>query len=208
MIDIETLIASLHDLGAVKFKQIGVQEPGHVPVTLDMQALVTRPATLRRVARIMQTMSASIQYDRIAAVPMGGLAIGVALGLTVDKPIIYQRMMGRESTVGRFLAGNYTAGESVIVVDDVLLDGEAMLEHIGILEMVRLKVTDVLVLLDRQVGGRETLEANGYRLHAILTLPEIFDALYDLRRLTAEQRLLLIDWYEQHGHLSVDSEDN
>jgi uridine monophosphate synthetase len=206
MIDKETLIASLHDLGAVKFKQIGVQEQGHVPVTLDMQALVSRPATLRRVARFMQTMTTNIQYDRIAAVPMGGLAIGVALGLTVDKPIIYQRMMGRESTVGRYLAGSYEAGESVIVIDDVLLDAEAIMEHIGILEMVRLKVSAVLVLLDRQLGGRDALEAKGYRVHSILTLPEIFDALRNLRRLTAEQHHLLMDWFDQRRYTSPDDE--
>jgi uridine monophosphate synthetase len=200
MIDKESLIGSLHDLGAVKFSDTGVWGSGRAPMTLDMQVLVSRPATLRRVARIMQTLAANMTYDRIAAVPMGGLAIGVALGLTVDKPIIYQRLMGRESTVGRYLAGEYKAGETAIVVDDVLEDGTAMLEHVGLLEMVRLKVSDVLVLLDRQLGGREALEAKGYHLHAILTLPEIFDTLRNLRRLTPEQHRQLMEWFEQRKH--------
>jgi len=198
VIDKEPLISSLHELGAVKIGESGTQELGRSPLTLDMQLMASRPATLRRVVRMMATMAAKVKFDRIAAIPMGGLAVGIALGLTIDKPVVYQRLLGRESTVGRYLAGLYKAGESVLVVDDLLTGGDSQLEALAVLEMVRLKATNVMVVLDSGLGGRQILEAKNYKVHAVLTIPEILDGLLRLRRINPEQHRLVLEWLKAH----------
>jgi uridine monophosphate synthetase len=138
-----------------------------------------------------------MKFDRVAAIPMGGLTIGIALSLTLDVPLIYPRLQGRESTVNRFLAGNYNAGETALVVDDDLEQGHNQLGTIGLLETVRLKVTDVMILLDREVGGKQALEAKGFRVHTILTVPEIIDALVKVRRMNPEQHKAILDWHQE-----------
>jgi uridine monophosphate synthetase len=49
-------------------------------------------------------------------------------------------------------------------------------------------VRDVVVLIDREEGGREELEEAGYRLHAVLTLSEMLELLVDAGRISSEQR--------------------
>ncbi len=56
------------------------------------------------------------------------------------------------------------------------------------LEAAGLTVRDVVVLIDREQGGREELEAAGYRLHAVLRLRWMLDRLVEAGRIEAGKR--------------------
>ncbi len=197
MIDKESLIVGLHDLGAIQFGEFTLKSGETSPVYIDLRLLVARPATLRRVARIMQAQAAHLSFDRLAAIPMAGLPIGVALSLTMDIPLIYPRPKSKDYGTGRYIEGTYKPGERVLVIDDVISHAHSKLETIQLLEAVRLKVTDVLVVIDRQQGGTEVLGKKGYRVHHILTLQEMLDTLLELKRMSADQYRFVAAWLEE-----------
>lgn len=198
LIDKESLIVSLHELGAVKFGEFTLKSGVKSPVYLDLRLFVDRPATLRRVARMMQAYATPLKPDRLAAIPMAGLPIGVALSLTMDIPLIYPRPQVKDHGIGRFIEGTYAPGESVLVIDDVLTRAHSKLETIGLLEAVQLKVTDLLVVIDRQMGGTEALAEKGYRVHTVLTLQEVLDTLLALRRMSPDQHRFVTAWLEEN----------
>ena len=47
---------------------------------------------------------------------------------------------------------------------------------------------DVVVLIDREEGGRTDLAQAGYQLHAVLRLSEMLDMLLEAGRISAERR--------------------
>ncbi len=202
VIDKESLILGLFETGAVQIGQFGMEASGRSTLRVDVQALASRPAMLRRVARIMQAQANTLHYDRLAAIPLGGLAIGVALSLTLDKPLIYPRPVKAESNAGRLIAGSYKAGETALLIDDLILDGKSQLETLQLFQIVRLKVTDMLVVIDRGVGGRQAIEEKGCRVHAILTPQEVIDTLARLHRISPEQHRFVSAWLAetQSGH--------
>jgi orotate phosphoribosyltransferase len=197
MIDTESLVTSLHDIGAIKFGEFTLKSGETSPVYLDLRMLVDRPATLRRVARMMQALAADLPFDRIAAVPMAGLPIGVAFSLAADIPLIYPRPSVKAHGTERFIEGSYRPGEQVLVVDDVLSRAHSKLEAIELLETVQLQVKDVFVVVDRQMGGAETLAAQGYALHAVMTLQDLLDTLLALDRLAPDQHRFVSAWLEE-----------
>src|SRR5262249_37672449 len=75
----------------------------------------------------------------------------------------------------RRLEGAFQPGERVVVIDDIITDGASKLEAIEPLEAAGLVVEDLVVLIDREQGGRERLAAKGYRLHAVLSSSACFD---------------------------------
>jgi uridine monophosphate synthetase len=77
----------------------------------------------------------------------------------------------------RRIEGVFEAGEQVVVIDDIITDGASKLEAIEPLEAAGLLVRDLVILIDRQQGGRERLRVKGYTLHAVLTVSECFDEL-------------------------------
>ncbi|MFA5185923.1 MAG: hypothetical protein WC551_05520 [Patescibacteria group bacterium] len=71
--------------------------------------------------------------------------------------------------------GAYSKKDRALLIDDSIIHADPAFEAIRVLEQNELKVTDVLVLVDREQGGREELARRGYNLHAVFTLSELLD---------------------------------
>ena len=86
------------------------------------------------------------------------------------------------------------------MVEDLVTSGISVFETIAPLEAEGLVVHDIVVLLDRQQGGRSSIEAQarawrgwtaadaaqGKRLHAVLTITQLIAALEQHGRITSD----------------------
>ena len=136
------------------------------------------------VARMLTGLLAGLRYDRIAAIPYGGLPIGQAVALAAGSPLIYPRREAKDYGTKKLIEGKYASGETVVVLDDLVTTGGSKLEALTPLVEAGLLVKDVVVLVDREQGGKEELAAHGLRLHAALTLSQILDSLVRHGRIT------------------------
>jgi orotate phosphoribosyltransferase len=69
----------------------------------------------------------------------------------------------------------YRKGERVLLVDDLVTKADTKLEAIKAVESQGAIVVGVVVLVDRQQGGKDELEKAGYKLLASLTVRDLFD---------------------------------
>ena len=76
---------------------------------------------------------------------------------------------------GAWLEGrkNLQPGSRVVIVEDVVTSGGSSLKAIKRAEEEGLKVLGVVTLVDREEGGHENIEAEGYWLKSIFTKAEI-----------------------------------
>ena len=68
---------------------------------------------------------------------------------------------------------NLFPGARVVILEDVVTTGGSSLKAIERVESEGYKVLGVLVLVDRQEGGRETLEGRGYQFEALFTKRDV-----------------------------------
>lgn len=171
------LVLALHDLGCIQFGDFTLASGQHSSIYIDLRLLVSDPATLRMVARAYAELLRHLQFDRLAAIPYAALPIGTAVALETGHPLIYPRKELKEHGTRRAIEGKFQPGEKVAVLDDVITTGGSKLGAIETLEAAGLRVQDVVVLLDREQGGKEELAERGYRLHSVLTLSELLATL-------------------------------
>jgi uridine monophosphate synthetase len=190
------LCRGLHDAGCVRFGDFTLHSGAWSPVYVDLRMLVSQPALLADVAQVYAETMEGLAYDRIAGIPYAALPIATAVSLRLGQPMIYPRSEVKAHGTRRAVEGAYQPGERALVLDDLISSGGSKLEAIAALEAEGLVVQDVVVLIDREQGGREDLAGHGYRLHAALTLRELAQTLADDGRLGAEELARVLDYLD------------
>jgi uridine monophosphate synthetase len=192
------LALTLADIGCVRFGDFTLRSGQRSPIYIDLRLLVSYPTVLRQVAQAYARLLRGdwdldighwdLKFDRLAAIPYAALPIGTAVSLELGCPLIYPRREVKGHGTRRAVEGEFQKGERVVVLDDLITTGASKLEAIASMEELGLQVGDVVVLIDREQGGREDLEERGYRLHAVFGLGEMLDILAQHGRISTAQR--------------------
>lgn len=154
-----------------------------MPIALDMRALMTSPDALRTAAGALGRALGGLRFDHIAAGSDQALPITTIAALIVNASLIY----GTGGTV----EGLYTRGQSVALIDPVAGDGRAQIEMIERFRAAGLIVSDVVTLVDREMGAAQSLQAVGVRFHAAATLHQLIAALARRGLISIEQQAYL-----------------
>ena len=195
------LVHSLNNIGATQFGAYKLKSGIISPFYLDLRILVSHPPVLRETAQVMAQYLSTLQFDRIAAIPYAALPIGTAVALEMNRPLIYPRREKKDYGTGRAVEGEYRAGETVVVIDDVITTGVSKLQAIEPLKTAKLKVRDIVVLIDREQGGAQQVAQRGYQVHSILKITEVMEILQQAGKVTASQHRDVLAFLAQNGEV-------
>lgn len=184
---LDALALTLFDIGAVQFGKFKLHSGKKSPIYIDLRVLVSFPAALRQVTTAYRARLEQLQFDLLAATPLAGLPLGTALCLDMDKPLIYPRKAAKSYGTGKGIEGVWMVGQTAVIIDDLVTSGDSILETIASLKAAGLHVRDAVVLIDREQGGADTLRAEGYNLHAVLSIHYLLAILHERERITAKQ---------------------
>ena len=117
---------------------------------------------------------------------IGGLTLGAdpiasAIAYTSalrGKPLdafVIRKQAKKHGTM-QWIEGNIKKGDAVLIIEDVITTGGSTIEAIKKARECGLKVKGVVVLIDRQEGGREAIEKMKAPVKVLLTKEEIFRA--------------------------------
>src|SRR5689334_915937 len=163
---VAALADGLLEAGCIKFGQFTLKSGLTSPIYIDLRQLVTYPALLSKVAQAYLPVLKQLQFDRLAGLPYAAIPIATAISLQGNYPMIYPRKEVKTYGTKAEIEGQYQAGETAVVIDDLTTTGGSKFEGIEKLTSAGLKVRDVVVLVDRQSGAKESLEQAGLQLHA------------------------------------------
>lgn len=191
---VEALALDLHAAGCVRLGAFKLHSGEVSPIYVDLRLLVSSPSLLQRVAREFASVLRGLEYDCLAAIPYAALPIGTAVSLEVGRPLVYPRKEAKSYGTRRSIEGQFSAGERAVVLDDVITTGDSKVEAIAPLLEAGLQVRDVVVLVDREQGGAQRLAELGYRLHSVLRLSTVLDALLRHGRIAADEHARVQQW--------------
>ena len=170
-----TLADSLLEAGCIKFGKFTLKSGLKSPIYIDLRRIITDPNLLQQIGAAYLPLLEKLEFDRIAGLPYAAIPISTAISLAGNYPMIYPRKEVKEYGTKAQIEGEYHAGETVVVIDDLATTGGSKFEAIEKLTGAGLVVRNVVVLVDRESGAKESLAEAGYAMHAVLTISQMLD---------------------------------
>jgi uridine monophosphate synthetase len=170
-----TLADELLEAGCIKFGEFTLKSGLKSPIYIDLRRLISYPKLLEQIGAAYLPLLKGLKFDRIAGLPYAAIPIATAISLQGNYPMIYPRKEVKTYGTKAEIEGEYHAGETVVIIDDLATTGGSKFEAIEKLTEAGLVVKDVVVLIDRQSGAKESLAQAGFAMHAVLTITQLLD---------------------------------
>jgi orotate phosphoribosyltransferase len=190
---------ALYNSECLKFGTFKIKSGAISPYYIDLAALLSSPKDLsvvvdmaaEKIKEIMKTE----KTDKLASIELKGALIVPSIACKVNLPCTIVRKEDKTYGVtGRIAGAEVVEGENILFFDDVITEGLSKLEGIKALEMHGAYVKNVMVVVDREEGGKENLEKLGYKVHALAKISELVNFLFSSEYISQEQRDAVLNY--------------
>jgi len=171
----KSLADELLSADCIKFGEFTLKSGLKSPIYIDLRRIISYPKLLEQIADAYLPVLRPLSFDRLAGLPYAAIPISTAISLAGDYPMIYPRKEVKTYGTKAEIEGDFNKGETIVVIDDLATTGGSKFEAIEKLSGVGLVVKDVVVLVDRQSGAKESLALAGYSMHAVLTIGQLLE---------------------------------
>ncbi len=183
---------ALYKSGCLKFGTFRIKSGALSPYYIDLARLLSSPEALCTIAEMaantIEQIRAQDRIDKLASIELKGALILPSIACRVNLPCVVVRKEEKAYGVtGRIAGAEINQGDSILFFDDVVSEGLSKLEGIKPLEELGAHVKHLMVVVDREQGGRENLERAGYKVHALSRISEIVNALRKSEKISKEQ---------------------
>ena len=180
------LILDLYAIGAIKFGSFTLKSGLESPIYIDLRLTISYPRLMRALSVALHEISKDLTFDLLCGVPYAALPFATALALEGNYPMIMCRKEMKDYGTKKLIEGKYEKGQICLLIEDVVTFGTSILETAAALRKNDLVVSDVIILLDREQGGRKRLEENGIQLHALLSVFDLLKVLLEENKISEE----------------------
>ncbi len=140
----------------------------------DKYQFEAQPRLLARIAELMAPLIPP-GTDVLAGLELGGIPLVTALSQHTGLPAAFLRKRAKTYGTARYAEGAPLADRSVVLVEDVVSSGGAIIDQLRMLRADGIEPGAALCVIDRQSGGAQALAAEGLPLMALLRMDEILD---------------------------------
>ena len=173
----QALIDALQDADAVRFGEFELSHGGTSDYYVDKYLFETDPRCLELIAEAFTAHltdgDGQAAEPKLGGVALGGVPLAAATSVTAGVPYVIARKQRKEYGTGNLIEGSLEAGEDVVVVEDIVTTGTSLFDAVEALRDAGATVDRALVVVDREEGGRETVEEAGVEMTALVTASEL-----------------------------------
>ena len=146
---------------------------------IDLRRITLAAVAVPLVGRVLLDLVADWSFDAIGGLTMGADPIGAAVlhaaaargGPPIDAFVV--RKQAKEHGMQRRIEGPDVAGRRVIAVEDTSTTGASPLAAVEALREAGAEVVGVAVIVDRNTGAREVIEAAGVPYRWVYDLADL-----------------------------------
>lgn len=139
---------------------------------LDKYLFETQPDILAELGRRFAAR-VDDSIDRLAGAELGGIPLVAAASMAAGLPSVLLRNQKKDYGTAKQLEGTLNRGDRVVIVEDIVTSGGQVIEGANVLKDLGAEVVKIIAVIDRQEGGRESIESAGYVFESLFTKTDL-----------------------------------
>jgi len=196
------IAGALYRSGCLKFGNFRIKSGAASPYYIDLACLLSSLKELCNVAEVVadeiRLLMVIERVDKLASIELKGALILPSIGCLVDLPCIVVRKEEKAyGVVGRVAGAEVIKGDRILFFDDVVSEGLSKVEGIKPLEELGAKIEHLIVVVDREQGGKENLEKLGYRVHALSKISDLVNNLVESKHISKQQAESVLNYIKK-----------
>lgn len=200
MLDVVSKVAgALFSSDCLKFGSFRIKSGALSPYYIDLSCLLSSPedfcCVVDAVADEIKRIMSFGKIDKLASIELKGALLLPSIACRLELPcVVVRKAEKRYGVTGRVAGGTVVRGEHILFFDDVVTDGMSKVEGMKPLEEFGAQVNHVMVVVDREQGGKENIEKSGYKFRALATISELVKCLLQFSYIPEEQANAVLDY--------------
>ncbi|SFS68640.1 orotate phosphoribosyltransferase [Halostagnicola kamekurae] len=167
----QDLIEALRAADAVRFGEFELSHGGTSEYYVDKYLFETDPDCLEAISEAFADRLGA--DDKLGGVALGGVPLAAATSVAAGVPYVIARKQRKDYGTANLVEGRLDDGEEVVVVEDIVTTGTSLVDAVEALRDAGAAVERALVVVDREEGGRETVEDAGVEMESLVTASEL-----------------------------------
>lgn len=215
----ERLSLDLHDRGLIELGNFTLNSGLWSPVYYNLRPLGSfdhrsrlsldqqkgiRGRIFEAYSQVMERLDTPTIPEHIIGVPEGAFTLTAMAGVINSRSVLQMRVEKKSHGAPVAIEGSFYEGETVVALDDVLTRGVSFADFVPKVADPGLFTRGLCVLVDREQGGKQKLEASGLQVESAITVSEIYDCLLANKRIDADTHNLLVAY--QRGEITQRSQ--
>jgi orotate phosphoribosyltransferase len=191
---------------AIKFGDYTLTSGKKSPYYIDLRQTISSPITMDWIAnsltRIILNEIGKEKIDRILGVPTAGVPFATVVSQKLGIPLIYYRQARKEHGVRKKIEGVLERNDRILVVDDLITTGESVIEAAEVVRDQGGIVNELVVLLDREQGGKERLRQARIEPHVLFKISDAMTWLHQVGLIEDQIYETLRQYIEEESRVS------
>jgi orotate phosphoribosyltransferase len=174
MNDRDALVQQIRDKSVVHGK-VTLSSGREADYYIDLRRVTLDAEAAPLVGRVMRSITADLSFESVGGLTMGADPVALAMlhapGVPLDAFVV--RKAEKAHGLQRRIEGPDVGGRRVLAVEDTSTTGASVLTAVEALREAGADVVAVAVIVDRDTGARERVEAAGLEYRCALTLSDL-----------------------------------
>jgi len=181
----------LTKIGALKFGAFKLSGGKISPYYIDLRIVPSFPEAYQKISEFYLTLIreeiGTNKFERVAGIPTAGMAFASVIAYQLKKPFMYSRQQAKTHGRERKVEGIIMPGDRILLTDDLITSGQSLMNAGSAIRAEGGVVNDVVVLVDREEGGKENIAKENIKLHYLLKVSEAANKLCQMGTITEEE---------------------